>query len=74
MKITINIKDNKVGFFLELLQSFDFITIEKADSESTELSEEHKKILNERLANYKSDPENLLDWDDVRKDLNEGLS
>jgi len=73
MKITINIKDNKVGFFLELLQSFDFISIEKADTENAELSDEHKKILDERLANYKSDPDNLLDWDDVKKDLEEGL-
>jgi len=73
MKITIKIKDSKVGFFLELLQSFDFISIEKADTENVELSEEHKKILDERLANYKSDPDNLLDWDDVKKDLEEGL-
>ena len=33
MKITIKIKDSKVGFFLELLQSFDFISIEKTDIE-----------------------------------------
>jgi hypothetical protein len=72
MKITINIKDNKVGFFLELLQSFDFISIEKTE-DNTEISVEHKKILDERLANYKSDPDNLLDWDDVKKDIEEGL-
>jgi hypothetical protein len=73
MKITINIKDSKAGFFLELLQSFDFISIEKTDTENSELSKEHKKILDERLANYKSDPDNLLDWDDVKKGLEEGL-
>ena len=73
MKITINIKDNKVGFFLELLQSFDFISIERTDEENANLSEAHKKLLDERLANYQSDPDNLLDWDDVKKDLEEGL-
>ena len=74
MKITINIKDSKVGFFLELLQSFDFVSIEKAQAiEDTELSEEHKKILDQRLANYKSDPTNLLNWDDVKKNIEEGL-
>ncbi len=32
MKITIDIKDSKAAFFLELLQSFEeFITIEKAE-------------------------------------------
>ena len=74
MKITIKIKNSKVGFFLELLQSFDFIAIEKTELEEGEiLSDGHKKILDERLANYKSDPENLLDWDDVKKDIEEGL-
>jgi putative addiction module component (TIGR02574 family) len=72
MKITINIKDNKVGFFIELLQSFDFISIEKTE-DNTEISDAHKKILDERLANYKSDPDNLLDWEDVKKDIEEGL-
>lgn len=72
MKITININDNKVGFFLELLQSFDFISIEKTEDD-TEISDVHKKILDERLANYKSDPDNLLDWNDVKKDIEEGL-
>ncbi len=69
MKITINIKDSKVSFFLELLQSFDFITVEKTEDENNTLSDAHKKILDERLANYKSDPDKLLDWDDIKKDL-----
>ena len=75
MKLTINIKDNKAAFFLELLKNFDdFISIESAEElDNIKLSKEHKAILNERLANYKSDPENLLDWEDVRKDLEQGL-
>ena len=41
MKITIDIKDSKAAFFLELLQSFEeFITIEKAEEEV--LSKAHK--------------------------------
>ncbi len=74
MKITINIKDGKAAFFLELLQSFDFIAIEKTEpGENDSLSDAHKKLLDERLANYKTDPDNLLDWDEVKKDIEEGL-
>lgn len=38
------------------------------------LHDEHKKILDQRIANYQSDPHNLLDWKDVKKDMREGLS
>ncbi len=30
-QITLNIKDSKVGFFLELIKNFDFVKIEKED-------------------------------------------
>lgn len=74
MKFTINVKKGKVPFFLELLKNFDFITIENThESEQTDISEEHKKILDQRIANYKSDPDQLLDWDNVKKDIEEGL-
>ena len=74
MKITLKVKKGKAAFFLELLKSFDFITIEDAqDMDDVVLSEEHKAILDQRLANYKSDPNALLNWDEVKKDLEEGL-
>jgi len=70
MKITIDIKDSKAAFFLELLQSFDeFITIEKSEEvvlskvevkdtvpegiEQTLLSDEEKKVIDQRLVNAK---------------------
>ena len=67
MKLTIRIKDHKVAFFLELLRSFeDFITVEQAEEmKEAPLSEEHKAILDERLASYKNDPQSLLDWEQV---------
>lgn len=30
-QITLNIKDSKVGFFLELIKNFDFVKVEKQD-------------------------------------------
>jgi hypothetical protein len=35
-QIVLNIKDSKVGFFLELVKNFDFVKVEKGDyTEST---------------------------------------
>ena len=72
MKITINIKDSKAAFFLELLQNFEeFVTIEKA--EEVKLSKAHKKLLDKRLANYQKNPKDLLNWETVKKELEKSL-
>ena len=72
MKITIDIKDSKAAFFLELLQNFEeFITIEKA--EEVVLSKAHKKLLDTRLAKYQKNPKDLLDWDKVQTELEQTL-
>ena len=71
MKITINVKKGKAAFFLELLRSFDFITIEKAHDIDEELTQEHKDILDQRLASYKSDPDNLVDWEEFKNQKNQ---
>ncbi len=36
-------------------------------SDNCELSDEHKKILDERLLSYRKNPENLLSWNEVKK-------
>jgi|GEM_PF-384464 hypothetical protein len=36
-------------------------------SDNYELSDEHKKILDERLLSYRKNPENLLSWNEVKK-------
>ena len=38
-----------------------------------ELSEEHKKMLDERLASYKANPDDVLDWDDVKAEIEKEL-
>jgi Putative addiction module component len=71
MKLTIHIKENKAAFFLELLQNFkDFITIEKVqEGESEPLSKEHQAILDARLKSYRDNPDGLLDWEEVHREL-----
>lgn len=51
---------------LEQIQGF------KKQQEST-LSDAHKMLLDERIASYEKDPKNVLDWDQVSKEIEEGL-
>ncbi len=34
-----------------------------------EVSEEHQQILNDRIASYEANPSQVLEWDDVKKEL-----
>jgi hypothetical protein len=61
-QVTLNIPDNKYRFFIELVQNLGF---EKA--EEMDIPEEHKAIVRERIR--KSKPENLIPWDEARKQL-----
>ncbi len=40
-----------------------------ADTELTEISEEHKKILNERLEAHKNNPKDIVSWEEVKKSV-----
>jgi len=40
-----------------------------ADTEMTEISEEHKKILNERLEAHKNNPNDIVSWEEVKKSV-----
>jgi hypothetical protein len=48
-QITLNIKDSKLGFFLELIRNFEFIKMEQTDD--FEFTEVYKAILDQRLEN-----------------------
>ena len=39
------------------------------DIDSEEISDEHQFILNERIASYKADPGNVLDWEKFKEEL-----
>jgi t-SNARE complex subunit (syntaxin) len=40
--------------------------LKREKDESYEISDEHKKELDNRLDNYAKNPENILDWKDVK--------
>jgi len=61
-QVTINVPDNKYGFFLELLKSIGFIG--KFNEENIVISEQEKKIIRQRIKNAK--PHNFKKWDDIK--------
>lgn len=67
MKITINLPDDKAIFFLELVKNLNFSIVDK--QLELDIPDFHKKILDERLKEYKNNPDDLLDWDEVKRDL-----
>ena len=42
--------------------------LKKEKEEYQEISAANKKTLDERLESYKNNPDDLLDWDDVKND------
>jgi putative addiction module component (TIGR02574 family) len=51
----------------------DVVTLKKLQAlkqlQESGLSDAHKALLDERMASYESDPENVLDWETVMKEL-----
>ena len=69
-QLTLNIADNQINFFLELIKKFDFVKVEN-ESENIELSEKEKSTLDRRLENHKNNPNSYLDIEEVRNNLKE---
>jgi len=68
-QLTINIPDNKLTFFLELVQNLGFVQVDKKVND-TVLTERQKELVEIELQKIKDDPNSLLDWDEARKTLN----
>lgn len=43
-------------------------TLKKEREESQQISAANKKVLDQRLESYKNNPNDLLDWEDVKND------
>lgn len=60
-EVTLNIPDNKLPFFMELMDQLGFeVTGE------LEIPKEHKDVVRERIKKSDQNPEGLLDWDQVQ--------
>ena len=67
-QITISIPDNKEQLFIDLMKSLSFV--KKIESvENTDIPEWHKTIIDQRMENYKNNPESYREWEDVKKEI-----
>ena len=64
MRLTLEIQEDKLAFFLELIRNFSFIKLDEADKLA--VSEELLAIVEERLAAYEAAPDNVITWEQVR--------
>lgn len=64
-QITLEIADNKLDFFKELIESLDFVKISK----EYVVPQEHQDIVMERLEEMDNNPEQKLNWDDIKDTL-----
>ncbi len=69
MKITLNIPDDKAIFFLDLVKNLNFSIVD--DQLELDIPDFHKQILDERIKPYKQNPDDLLDWEQVKKELDQ---
>ena len=65
MLVSLEINDNKAKPFLEFLNSLDFVKIERSELDS----DEYIQLLNERLEEYESNPNDSEDLKDVLLEL-----
>ena len=69
-QFTILIPDNKESLFIELMKSLSFVK-KIEPTEIIDIPDWHKDIINERLENYKKNPEEYRDWEEVQKEINQ---
>ena len=62
-QITLNIPDNELSFFMQLIEKFNYETVINEFS----VTEEMKNLLDERRATSKAD--DFIPWNDVKKQL-----
>lgn len=72
-----DIQTIKLDLILWLCQLQDASVLQKLQSVKEEhgftLSEAQKNLLDERLESYRNNPDDLLDWDDLLKELEDKL-
>ncbi len=67
-QFTKTVADDKVDFFVELMESITFVK-EVKEEKGFEVPEEHKTLVRERIAKYKNSPDSYLEWDEIEEKL-----
>jgi uncharacterized protein YlbG (UPF0298 family) len=69
-QFTIRIPDNKVDLFVDLMRSISFVKSIEEDK-ITDIQEEHKSVVRERVQKYGNSPKSYLEWDEIEKNSNQ---
>ncbi len=64
---SVSIPDQRVPFFKELMKNLGFTTYGPIDD--SDIPEHHKKIIDQRLKNYKENPDSYHDWQEVKEEF-----
>lgn len=68
MKLTVNIKEqSKVAAFLKLINDIDYIEVVSIKDDDIELSEEHKRLLDQRLRRIENGETTFLAWEEIKQ-------
>jgi len=68
MELTINIKEQqKIAFFIKLLEEFDYIEITDIKDDKSTISENHKILIDRRLNQIENGETSFQTWDIIKQ-------
>lgn len=67
-QFTIQIPDNKVDQFIELIKNITFVKSIEEDK-IADIPEEHKSVVRERILKYGDKTHSYLKWDEIEEKL-----
>ncbi len=67
---SVTVPENKAHFFEELIHN---LNLDGKRTDSSELSDAQKSVIDQRLENYYNNPDSFLDWKDAQKDIEKRL-
>ena len=71
-QFSIEVQENKVGFFMELMKSFSFVKIKEKET-VFELTPKQKVELDKRFEEYQENPSACVDWDKLSMEIQKKL-
>lgn len=71
-QFSIEVQDSKVGFFIELMRSLNFVKV-KGTPINFELTPAQKAELDKRYEEYTSNPDSFVEWDTLCQNIEKRL-
>lgn len=68
-RVSVLLPEHKVVFFLDLLKSLDFVQAVQVQN-GGEIPNWKREIVDQRILEYKNNPAECLDWDELSNEIN----